>query len=368
MPPQRLCLLFLLSSFGLVQAEPFFVIAPDKRNQRLLSVAVELTDQGVSTRQAEPLALPFAPVAIAAGINGRVIVSSSGTEDSSQDTAVEVQLLDGGKLRIVKQSALEGPTGYTSIDRTGTYFLYSHYRTGNVGAYRLDTEAGVAERVCSTATPTTFAHCILTTPDNEYAYVPCVKENNALYQFKFDDNTGQLTPLEPFDARPPEMFGPRHVAYHPDLRIVYFSNEQQLGVSAYVIGPKGQLRAKQHAVSMPRRSPYEKGKRDLHASDLIVTSDKKWLFLAVRDFNGDEDSIFTFEIKGDGELSRCHRTKVGDIPWKLAVSPDNKHLLVSEAFDQRLSIFEIKQDGSLESAANLDWGVDVRDMVVADQP
>lgn len=365
---KKLCLLVILSSYGLVYAEPFFLIAPDKGNQRLLSVAIQATEDGITAQQVKPLPMPFVPVSIVAGSDGRLIVSSSNAKDSSGDAAAQVEVLDGGELRIVKKFALAGPTGYTSIDRTGTHLLYSHYRTGNVGVYRLDKEGGVAERVCSTHTPRTYAHCILTTPDNEFAYVPCVKENNALYQFKFNDNTGQLTPLEPFDAEPPEMYGPRHVAYHPDLRIAYFSNEQQLGVSAYAIEADGQLRATQHVVSVPRRSPYEKGKRDLHASDLIVTPDKNWLFLAVRDFNGDEDSVFTFEIKGDGELRQTQRTKVGDIPWRLALSPDGKYLLVSEAFDHRLSIFQIEPDGSLERAANLDWGVDVRDMVVVDQP
>jgi len=79
------------------------------------------------------------------------------------------------------------------------------------------------------------AHCILTTPDNKFVYVPYVKGNNAIYQYRFDAESGQMTALEPKNANPPEGTGPRHMSYHPTKPVVYFSNEQHLGVSAYDI-------------------------------------------------------------------------------------------------------------------------------------
>ena len=161
------------------------------------------------------------------------------------------------------------------------------------------------------------------------------------------------------------MSGPRHVAYHPTLPIAYFSNEQQLGVSVYAIGSDGQLSDKQHAMTMPRRSPYVKGERGMHASDLVVTPDGTRLFVAVRDFVGDEDSVFTFRVEADGRLSQIARTRVGDIPWKLDLSPNGKLLLVSESADHKLSIYKILPDGKLTRAAETDWHAPVRDMVVS---
>jgi 6-phosphogluconolactonase (cycloisomerase 2 family) len=213
-----------------------------------------------------------------------------------------------------------------------------------------------------------YAHSVLTTSDNRFVYVPCVKEFNAIYQYSFDGQTGNVLPLEPFDAKPPHMFGPRHIAYHPDRPYVYFSNEQQLGVSAYRIEEDGQLAALQHATTIPRRSPYTAGVRDMHASDVAVTGDGEFLFLALRDFVGDEDSVFMFRVAEDGRLSLVSRKRVGDIPWCLRVSPDDSHLLVSESRDKTLAILPIQHTGALGDAVRMDWGAEVRNMVVRRLP
>jgi 6-phosphogluconolactonase (cycloisomerase 2 family) len=222
----------------------------------------------------------------------------------------------------------------------------------------------VGERVSHHKVAEKYAHSVLTTPDNRFLYVPCVKEFNAIYQYAFDGQTGEVSPLEPFDAKPPHMSGPRHIAYHPDLPFVYFSNEQQLGVSAYRVEANGQLVALQHAITIPRRLPYTAGVRGMHASDIAVTGDGKFLFLALRDFVGDEDSVFMFSVAEDGRLSLVSRKRVGDIPWCLRVSPSDSHLLVSESRDKTLAVFPIHPDGSLGEVIRTDWGTEVRNMVV----
>jgi 6-phosphogluconolactonase (cycloisomerase 2 family) len=75
-----------------------------------------------------------------------------------------------------------------------------------------------------------------------------------------------VEPLEPFDAKPPHMFGPRHIAYHPDLPYVYFSNEQQLGVSAYRIEKTVSL----WLSSMPQRFPVDHPIRQVYEACMQV--------------------------------------------------------------------------------------------------
>ena len=43
------------------------------------------------------------------------------------------------------------------------------------------------------------------------------------------------------DAGPPADSGPRHLVYHPRLPLLYFSEEQSLGVSIYRRGEDGRL-------------------------------------------------------------------------------------------------------------------------------
>jgi len=342
--------------------DSFRLFVPDPQNQQLKVYSIQLNSSGLVTKAADSLGLSFSPNGIAIDPQ-RYSFILTGASDGKAMAATVVHSENTG-LKLVGSNTLAHPTGYTSVDRTGSYFMSSHYQSGWVSVYRIKNDGIVGAATTVLKTPYPEAHCIRTTPDNRFAYVPCVKNNNALFQFSFDAGTGKLEPLAPYNAKPPAMFGPRHVAYHPTLPIVYFSNEQQLGVSVFVIGDDGQLTDRQHATTLPRRSPFEQGKRDLHASDLVLSPDGKRLFVAVRDFGGDEDSVFTFRIEADGKLSLESRTKVGDIPWKLDISPGGEYLIVCESGDRNIAFFEVVSDGSLDRAPNIDIPSGTRDMAV----
>jgi 6-phosphogluconolactonase (cycloisomerase 2 family) len=226
----------------------------------------------------------------------------------------------------------------------------------------------LGDRVSHQQVAEKYAHSVLTTPDNKFLYVPCVKEFNAIYQYSFDEKTGGVEPLGLLTQSRPTCLGHGTLPTIQTLPYVYFSNEQQLGVSAYRIAKDGQLAALQHATTIPRRSPYTAGVRGMHASDIAMTHDGKFLFLALRDFVGDEDSVFMFQVAEDGRLSLVSRKRVGDIPWCLCVSPSGSYLLVTESRDKTLAVLPIQHDGSLGDAVRMDWGAEVRNMVVYPLP
>ncbi|MBJ7391877.1 MAG: beta-propeller fold lactonase family protein, partial [Chthoniobacterales bacterium] len=95
------------------------------------------------------------------------------------------------------------------------------------------------------------AHCVLISPDNQFLYIPYVKGNLALLQYRFDATAGTVTPLTPANANPPAGTGPRHLVYHPTLPVVYFTNEQGIGLSSYDRRPDGQLVLKQDIPILP---------------------------------------------------------------------------------------------------------------------
>ena len=343
---------------------PFDVYAVDGSGEQLLHITVRPNGNQVRVVKEGVLAMPGKPRGIAKHPTQPSIIVTLLGKGAESPRAVTIGNNGAGNLSIVGVSELQDSTGYTSLDRTGGYFLTSSYHDGHFDVYKVKPDGVVGERVSHQQVAEKFAHSVLTTPDNKFLYVPCVKEFNAIYQYSFDEKTGDVLPLEPFDAKPPHMFGPRHVAYHPSLPYVYFSNEQQLGVSAYRIAKDGQLAALQHATTIPRRSPYTAGVRGMHASDLAMTGDGKFLFLALRDFVGDEDSVFAFRVAEDGRLSLVSRKRVGNIPWCLRVSPSDSYLLVSESGDEALAVLPIQHDGSLGDAVQLEWGSAVRNMVV----
>jgi 6-phosphogluconolactonase len=146
------------------------------------------------------------------------------------------------------------------------------------------------------------AHCILAPPDNRNLYIPYVKGNNALLQYRFDAETGDLSPMEPSNAMPPDGTGPRHMAYHPTLPVVYFSNEQHLGVSVYDRDSEGRLRFRKVCDALKADEPKE----GISSSDIVITPDGRFLFAGIRGHQRAFDWIARYRIaeNADGAYSR----------------------------------------------------------------
>ena len=93
------------------------------------------------------------------------------------------------------------------------------------------------------------------TPPTQFAFVPHIDNRggpNAIFQFKFDPNTGHLTPNAPPRVGQPTGTGPRHFCFHPSKDLLYFSNEQGSSVTGYHFDPaNGTLSAFQTISTLP---------------------------------------------------------------------------------------------------------------------
>ena len=357
-----LCFYSIVSTW-VMAAEPFGVCVLDPSDNQVRHLLVQPEADTVVVTEKKPLPLSGRPHAITSNHHNQSMIVTLSSENGGS-SALTIFRDSDGAFNPTRTTTLENSTGFIRVDRTGRFFLSTSYRDGHVDVYAINENGCVGEHVCHQDVPGTFAHCVVTDASNRFLYVPCVKEHNGLYQFSFNENTGDVRRLDPFNAKPPALFGPRHLAHHPELPVLYSSNEQQLGVSVYKIEQNGQLTAIHHVMSLPRRSPYTRGERGMHASDLVVSNDGRYLFLAVRDFVGDEDSVFTFRIHADGRLSQIARKHVGDIPWSLALSPDQSVLLVSEAHAKTLAFLPVRADGSLGKAFRMEFGTEFRNMTV----
>jgi hypothetical protein len=56
---------------------------------------------------------------------------------------------------------------------------------------------------------------------------------NVILQYRFNAQTGRLSPNTPHRVEQGDLIGPRHYIHHPSLDVVYFSNEQGCSVTAY---------------------------------------------------------------------------------------------------------------------------------------
>ncbi len=360
----KLTLITILLGFGMSAAsfgaDAFRVYAPSSKTQTLWIVdAVPKVDGDLELKVAEKRDL---------GFNGRVIathpkkpllyVAGGGGERGKVPGAV-VTLSRNGGYASHQRVDLNDDAAYLSLDRSGVFLFGVSYGNGRLNVYRLDENGLPGKAVATVDEGKKEAHCVLISPDNKFLYIPYVKSNLALLQYRFDVSTGAVTPLDPHNANPPQGTGPRHLVYHPTLPMVYFTNEQGIGLSSYQRSPNGQLALRQDIAILPEGM----SKEGLSASDLEITPDGKFIFAGLRGHRQDFDRIARYRVREDGQAELLGLTPADRIPWGLALSPDGRYLLVSAYTGATLTAYRITTAGGLEKVASLSWDAKISDLL-----
>jgi len=145
-----------------------------------------------------------------------------------------------GALRRIGSITPPDPPGFLATDRRGRYLLVAYYQGGRAGVHPLGEDGAIKDPPSAWVPTAVGAHAIQTDPSNRFAFVPHIarlNDNvleppknapgpNAIYQFRFDEATGRLTPNTPLQLTMAGTLGPRHYCFHPSQDVVYFSDEQ----------------------------------------------------------------------------------------------------------------------------------------------
>lgn len=341
-------------------AEPFRVYAPAPKTQTLWIVdAVPKEDGGLELKASHKQNLGFNGYVIAAHPEKPLLYIAGGGGERGKVPGAVVTLTREGAYASHQRVDLNDDAAYLSLDRSGAFLLGVSYGNGRLNVYRLDKDGVPGKAVAMVDEGRKEAHCVLVSPDNKFLYIPYVKGNLALFQYRFDAAAGTVTPLAPANANPPVGTGPRHLVYHPKLPMVYFTNEQGIGLSTYERRPDGQLALKQDIPILPEGM----SKEGLSASDLEITPDGRFIFAGLRGHTQDFDRIVRYRLRDDGQAELLGLTPADKIPWGLALSPDGKYLLVSAFNGATLTAYRITTEGGLEKAASLSWDAEVFDLL-----
>ena len=108
------------------------------------------------------------------------------------------------------------------------------------------------------------------------------------------------------------------MAYHPTLPMVYFSNEQGIGLSSYSREANGQLKVEQDISVLPPGM----SKIGLSASDLLITPDGKFLY-AGRGHRQDFSRISRYRVLEDGKADFLVSPKPTKSPGDLLFLAEN---------------------------------------------
>jgi 6-phosphogluconolactonase len=257
----------------------------------------------------------------------------------------------------------DAPT-FLAPDRAGRYLLSAYYQGGYAAVYPIAADGTVGATPVDKQETAVGAHAISTDPSNRFAFVPHIariqdnvleppRDNpgpNMIMQFKFDAQSGRLTPNSPLRVEPTESLGPRHYCFHPSLDAAYFSNEQGCSVTVYRLDrTAGTLSAAQTLSTLP--SGYSARNT---CSQIHLTPSARFLYVGNRGHN----SIAGFAVDAaTGHLTAIGHAATEAVPSAFAVDPTGRFVFAAGTASGRLAPYRINgESGALTPLATLAVG------------
>jgi 6-phosphogluconolactonase len=177
------------------------------------------------------------------------------------------------------------------------------------------------------------AHAIQPDASNSFVLATSLG-GNVVRQFRFDAETGTLSPNDPPAAQVKTGAGPRHFAFHPTNGRVYLLNELEASVYvfAYDAG-NGTLKELQVISALPENKPDK-----IWAADLHLTPDGRFLYASERGTS----TIAGFRVDPDsGALVLIGHTATEQQPRGFAIDPSGQYLLAVGQLSDSMTSYAI---------------------------
>ena len=274
-----------------------------------------------------------APLAIDPGRNFLYV----GRRGSQELSSYRIDPRTGG-LSLIGTAPLQGEPVYLATDRTGRFVLSAYYYQSTAAVHAVNSDGVATFPPIEWRYTAGGAHAIQTDPSNRFAFVPHIANRgpNAIFQFRFDEKTGHLTPNDPPRYSPREYLGPRALAFHPTLDIIYFSDEQGSSVTVYHLDPMaGTLAPIQTITTLP--AGYSEANT---CSQIQITPSGRFLFAPNRGHN----SVASFSVDSStGRLTATGRVPTEPVPRAFSLDPEGSFLVVAGLDSGRLASYEVDQ-------------------------
>ncbi len=273
-----------------------------------------------------------------------------GHRNSNEIFSFRIDPESGGLTQTGKVSLEASPT-FLSTDRRGRFLLSAYYQGAHVAVQPISDDGSVGGPPIEWLETAVAAHAIQTDPSNKFAFVPHIARlndsvmqppgdalgPNAISQFRFDENTGHLSPNSPLMVEPKEFLGPRHYCFHPNLEVVYFSDEQGGSVTSYRLdSTAGTLSAIQTITTLPEG--YS-GRNT--CSQIQITPSGTFLYVPNRGHN----SIAGFSVDASsGRLTGIGQVSTEAVPSAFSLDPGGNFLFAAGSESGRLASYRVNAD------------------------
>lgn len=226
---------------------------------------------------------------------------------------------------------------YLEVDKTGDFLIIPYYVPGKVTVYPLRDDGTLQSEPSDTHSTGEHAHGVAIAPSNRFVFVSHTCPTNSIFQFRFDANTGALSPNAIPQVIPDDEDGPRHICFHPSQPFVYTDNEQGSSVTAYKFNTSnGTLSPFQTLSTLPEGYDGSNScaRLEMHPSG-------KFLYAA----NRGHDSIAGYAINPDGSLTTTGYYPTEKTPRSFRIDPNGKFLIGAGQAADRLISYRIDAEG-----------------------
>jgi 6-phosphogluconolactonase len=251
-----------------------------------------------------------------------------------------------GNLALLNQvpSVGTGPCHLT-VDRAGKAVLFANYGSGSVGSCPILPDGKLAEAVSFYQHKGTsvdkarqegpHAHSINVDASNHFAFAADLGLDQIL-AYKFDAQTGKITPNDPPFLKTPPGGGPRHFTFHPNGKFAFTNLEMTSEVTSLKFdGKSGSFEIIETVSTLPGGKPV-KGNS---TAEVVVHPNGKFVYVSNRGHN----SIALFEVDVEtGKLTpKAHATKGIKVPRNFAIEPSGRWMVVANQEGDDVISFEI---------------------------
>lgn len=271
----------------------------------------------------------------------------------------------GGALHEEARAPLPDNMAYASVDKSGRFLFTASYHGDKIAVSPIGSR-GIIEAPASQIAPTgKHPHSIIVDRTNRFVFVACLGSDEIL-QFRFDAETGTLTPNNPPLVRARPGQGPRHVALSKDNRHLYVLNEFTAEVAQFAIHPEtGTLAEVDTIASAPPAtkllpgavretlSPEERARR-IWAADILIAPDGQFLYTTER--TGSTISLLAVNAQS-GKLSYLASYPTEKQPRGIGIDTAGGFLIATGEMSDRVSVYAIdRATGALTSTGRYPSG------------
>jgi len=312
--------------------ENIHLVRMDRRSGELLQV-------GAVKAGANPSFLSIHP-------NGRFLYAVNELEPAGMVSAFAIENGTGALTRLNEQSSHGGAPCYVSVDHSGQVVLVANYATGSVALLRIEANGALAPAgfvadhafLRRTAKGTNaerqegpHAHCILPDSSNRFVLVADLGADR-VYIHRLDLDGKRLRRVEPGYAVMSPGAGPRHLAFHPTLPLVFVANELDSTVATLRFhSTRGTLSPLGTVSTLPAGWTGTNYPADIH-----VAANGRTLYVSNRGHN----SIALFSVTAEGALALQQVVNTeGDWPRNFSLDPTGRWLLVGNQRSDSIVVF-----------------------------